>query len=208
MRGKTIVLLVACLFVVSSLAIASNMGFKITIGLLTSTLGQNWFSLPYNVSFTNAGQLLTDVNTGGTRVSSVSRWNTATDAFQSWSGRAGTNFAITQGEAYMFAVTTAYDWVVVGSHNPAAAVSVAPGGSLNQVWVSVPYHTTATNAGTLFTEINTDTATCCASISRWNTSANGFETWSGRAGTNFAVTPGIAVMLAVTKAGTWTPAHY
>ena len=116
---------------------------------------------------------------------------------------------MTPGEAYFSVMSAAHSWVVVGSHDPAGSVSIVQSGGFNQNWISVPYHPTATVAGDLWTEINADTGNAVSSVNRWVASGDTIESWSGRAGTNFAITPGMAIMcVASSGTGTWTPEHY
>lgn len=195
MRTKVLfVLAMVAMVVIGSTAIASNMGFKINIALSAGT-ANNWVSLPYYNSYTFANTVYSDI-TGCTQ---VARWNNPTSAFQSWTGR-GTNFAITGGEAYLVKVSAVTNWIVVGSHNPSLAISLSSGTANN--WVSIPYHTTAANAGALFTSI-----TSCTQVARWNNPTSAFQSWTGR-GTNFTITAGEGVLVKVSAASNWTPAHY
>jgi hypothetical protein len=97
-------------------------------------------------------------------------------------------------------VSTGVNWIVVGSHNPSLAISLTAGGASN--WVSVPYHTTATNAATLFNSIAN-----CTQVGRWNIPTRTYQSWVG-AGTNFNLTAGEAVVVKVNTGVTWTPSHY
>jgi hypothetical protein len=97
-------------------------------------------------------------------------------------------------------VSTGVNWIVVGSHNPSLAISLTAGGASN--WVSVPYHTTATNAATLFNDIAN-----CTLVGRWNIPTRSYQNWVG-AGTNFNLTPGEAVLVKVNAGVSWTPSHY
>lgn len=193
MRTKVLLSAAAALMLIISLvAIGSNMGFKISIPLAAGG-ASNWVSIPYYNSYTNAASIYNDI----TGASQVSRWDN-TLGFQSWTGR-GTNFNTTAGEAYLVKVSAATNWIVVGSHNPSLALSLAAGGASN--WVSVPYHTTATNAATLYNQI-----TNASQVSRWDNTL-GFQSWTGR-GTNFNLTAGEGVLVKVSAGTSWTPAHY
>ena len=94
------------------------------------------------------------------------------------------------------------NWIVVGSHNPGLALTLTAG-YLN--YVSVPYHTTATNAATLRNEINTAIGSTVTL-----TSYNG-SIWQRYAGggigqVNFNLTAGSAVGVLPVGSGSWTPA--
>lgn len=180
------------ILLIGSAAIASNMGFKISIPLAASG-ANNWVSIPYYNSYTDATSIYTDAV-----ASQVSRWDNTAGALQTWTGR-GTNFAVTPGEAYLLKVTTAKNWIVVGSHNPSLAISLVASGANN--WVSVPYHKTATDASTLYTEA------AASQVSRWDNTAGALQTWTGR-GTNFTLTAGEGILMKVTTNKNWTPAHY
>jgi len=194
MRTKVLLSVAAALMLIISLvAVGSNMGFKISIPLAAGG-ANNWVSIPFYNSYTNASGIFTDV----TNCSQVSRWDN-TIGFQTWTGR-GTNFNTTAGEAYLVKVSVANNWIVVGSHNPGLAVSLSAGGDSN--WVSVPYHTTATNASTLFTQISN-----ASQVSRWDNPTGLMQTWTGR-GTNFNLAAGEGVLVKVSVANSWTPAHY
>jgi hypothetical protein len=206
MRIKLFLYLFVAVLIAGTAAQASNMGFKITIPLDDSgTLKQNWFSLPYNVSYALAGDIRNDI----AACDRVYRWVAATDTFEYWTGRSGTNFSIDATQAYMVTVTGPENWVVVGSHDPAGVANIEIGGSLNQNWISVPYHTTATDAGTLRTELLNDSVDVDR-VYRWVAATDTFEYWTGRSGTNFGLVPGMGYMITVleTAGQTWTPEHY
>lgn len=197
MRTKALfALAVVAVLLIGTAAIASNMGFKISIPLAAGT-ANNWVSIPYYNSYSNAGAMFADI----TNASQVSRWDNTGAAFQSWNGARGTNFTVTAGEAYLVKVSSATNWIVVGSHNPSLVISLTAGTANN--WVAVPYHTTAANAGALFTQI-----TNASQVSRWDNTGAAFQSWNGARGTNFTVTAGEGVLVKVSSASTWTPAHY
>ena len=91
---------------------ASNMGFKLNYSMGTGT---NSLGLPYNAqtNIINAETLIDDIelaNPGA--VSSVSRFDTATNGLVTYTGSAGTNFNLTPGEAYHVAVSAAVNGYV------------------------------------------------------------------------------------------------
>jgi hypothetical protein len=195
MRTKVLLgLAVAVMLIVSVATIGSNMGFKISIPLTAGY--NNYVSIPYYNSYTNAGAIFSDV-TGATQ---VKRWDNASGTFQSWNGTRGTNFSVTEGEAYIITVSSTTNWVVVGSHDPSFALTLTAGYNNH---VSIPYHTTATNAGTLFSQI-----TGVTQVKRWDNASGTFQSWNGTRGTNFTLSPGEGLIVTVSGTGTWTPAHY
>lgn len=196
MRTKLLLVTAAVLMlIVGTVAIGSNMGFKISIPLAAAG-ASNWVSIPYYNSYTSASSIYNDI----TGAAQVSRWDNPTGSIQTWAGR-GTDFAVTPGEAYVIKVSSPTNWIVVGSHNPSLSVSLAAGGASN--WVSVPYHTTATSASVLFTQLGPN----AAQVSRWDNPTGSIQTWAGR-GTDFPITPGEGVVIKVSSVTPWTPAHY
>ncbi len=195
MKTKLALVLAAVLMLlISTAAIGSNMGFKISIPLTAGW--NNYVSLPYYNSYTNAASIFSDI-TGCTL---VSRWDNPTGLIQSWDGSRGINFAVTPGEAYIINVSATTNWIVVGSHNPSLALTLT--GNWNN-YISIPYHTTATNASTLFSQIPNSTL-----VSRWDNSTGLIQSWDGSRGINFTLTPGEGLIVNVSATGTWTPAHY
>lgn len=193
MRKKALLVIAAALFLaVGTLTLGSNMGFKISLALKAGY--SNYVSLPYYTSYTNAASLLADIPNS----TSVERWDNPSGTFQVWTGR-GTNFQISPGEAYIVNVSTDSTWVVLGSHNPSLALTLTAGYSN---YISVPYHSTATNAASLLAQIPNATA-----VERWDNPSGTFEVWTGR-GTNFPITPGEGYIVNVSTTTNWVPAHY
>lgn len=193
MRTRVLLATVAALVLVIGLtAIASNMGFKISIPLTQGAT--NFVSLPYYSNFANANELYSDVP-GCTE---VSRWDNGTGAWAPYTG-GRTSWALTPGESVVVLVDTTIDWICVGSHDPTHAVPLTAGYTN---FVAVPYHSTAANANQLYTEI-----TDCTEVSRWD---NGTGAWSPYTGgrTSWDLTPGEGVVVLVGTTSNWTPAHY
>lgn len=173
---------------------ASNIGFKIIIPLTAGW--NNYVSLPYYNSYTNAASIFSDIS-GCTL---VSRWDNPTGAIQSWDGSRGINFLVNPGEAYIINVAATTTWLVLGSHNPALALNLTTGWNN---YVSIPYHTTATNASTLFSQIPH-----CTLLSRWDNPTGAVQSWDGSRGVNFTLTPGEGLIVNVSVTGSWIPPHY
>jgi hypothetical protein len=193
-RNVLLVLAAVAVLAIGSAAIASNMGFKISIPLTAGY--SNFVSLPYYNSYTTDNSMFSDIPA----CTSVSRWNNATTAWQNYSGGATSRFNITAGEAYVVKVSTSGNWIVVGSHNPGLALTLTTGYSN---FVSVPYHTTATNDNALFSQI-----TGCTSVSRWNNATTAWQNYSGGATSRFNITAGEGYVIKVSGTTSWTPAHY
>lgn len=197
MRTKVVLVLAAVfMLVVGGTAVASNMGFKITIPLAAGGYS-NWVSLPYYNSYTTAASIFGDI-TGCTQ---VSRWDNPSGTYQSYTGGRGTGFNVTPGEAYLIKVSSATDWIVVGSHDPSLALTLSAGGASN--WVSIPYHTTATTASGLFGQIPN-----CTQVSRWDNPSGTYQSYTGGRGTGFNLTPGEGLLIKVNANESWTPLHY
>lgn len=197
-RNVLLLLAAVAVLAIGSAAIASNMGFKISIPLTAGGANNNWVSIPYYNSYTNAASVFNDI----TSCSSVARWDNGLATYQSWNGARGTNFNVTAGEGIDVKVSAGSNWIVVGSHNPGLGVAMTAGGSNNN-WTSIPYHTTATNAATLFNQV-----TSCSSVARWDNGLATYQSWNGARGTNFNLTAGEAVDIKVSAGSSWTPAHY
>jgi hypothetical protein len=202
----------AIMLVFAGIAVASNMGFKLNRALIQLDGGgaaaSNWVSLPYNNSFADATALKADI----TNATLVSRWNAASAQFEDFTGsapRTDVNFSVNAGTAYSVKVSADQSWIVVGSHAPGTGVSVIQldgGGAAASNWISVPYHTTSTNATALKAEIPNSTL-----LSRWNPTAAQFEDFTGsapRTDVNFTVAAGEGYSVKVSTNSTWNPAHY
>jgi hypothetical protein len=193
MRTRVALALAAALMLLISLAaVGSNMGFKITIPLTAGYA--NYVSLPYYSNYTNAASLLADIP----NCTAVKRWDNSTGTYQMYTGR-GTNFTVIEGEGYIVNVSVSGSWVVVGSHDPGFALPLTAGYAN---YVSIPYHTTATNASTLLSQIPN-----CTAVKRWDNPTGTYQMYTGR-GTNFPLTPGEAIIVNVGTTCTWAPAHY
>ncbi len=197
MRTKVLLgLAVALMLVVSVATIGSNMGFKISIHLTAGD--SNFVSLPYYNSYLKAADVFADIPSAG----SVQKFDNTNGTFITNTGSTTrNNFDITPGEAYVVTVGSTVDWVVVGSHNPTLALPLNAGDS---IFISVPYHTTATDAATLFAQIPN-----CGSVQTFDNTNGTFITNTGSATrNNFPLVPGVGYVATVGTSGTWSPAHY
>jgi len=183
---------------------ASNMGFKLNYSMGTGT---NSLGLPYNpqTNIIDAETLIDDIEaTNPGAVSSVSRFDTATNGLVTYTGSAGTNFPVAKAEGYLAAVTADIQYIIVGSHDPGYVIDFITG---TQIW-SYPYHSTLTDAEGLIDEIEL-VAPLISSVSRFDTATNGLTTYTGSAGTNFPLTPGEAYHIAATgTVSGYVPSHY
>lgn len=204
---KLLLLTLAIGLLVSLDSFASNMGFKLTYMLkkTAGTTATNWMSIPYFWSGANAQDICNDIGAAATE---VGKYNESTDTFTAWAcGNIGTPFALTPGSAIYVKVTTNNTpWVIVGSHNDTLSINLTKtAGTTATNWISVPYHTTATNAQGICSQIPNATE-----IGRYNEGSDTFQAWAcGNIGTSFTLTPGEGIYIKVTTTNTpWTPSHY
>jgi hypothetical protein len=230
MSKRTYVLVMAfalAAVLATGVLLASNMGFKVLYtfngaGVGGAAVGETHFALPFypHLGLTNAQSLKGDIESGAgctaaAQIPAVQRFNPLINARESWFGAkiGGTNFDITPCESYFVqaAATTSCDYLIVGTHNPnqdcvfnGAGVS---GYLVGENPYSLPFHTTASNAGDLLTELADANF-----VQRFNQSTNNRESWFGAkiGGTNFTVTPGEGyfVQMAAGQTTTVKAAHY
>jgi len=215
--------------------VASNMGFKANYamdgpGANGSATGTNTLGLPYNqqTSINNALDLILDIAADNgdvgnllPTVASVSRKVRTTDLPDIYTGFSGNNFAITPGEGYLVVIAptaspATVPYIIVGSHDPSLAIVLdGPGdnGSATgtQQW-SYPYHSTASTALELITEINAASVSgdAVASVSRKVRGTDLPDIYTGFSGNNFSLTPGEAYLIVIKSgnATTYVPSHY
>jgi hypothetical protein len=193
-RNVLLVLAAVAVLAIGSAAIASNMGFKISIPLTAGY--NNYVSLPYYNSYTTDNSMYSDI----TACTGVHRFNNATGGWQDYLGGRTSLFNITAGEAYVVTVSSSGNWIVVGSHNPSLALTLTAGYNNH---VSVPYHTTATNDNALYSQI-----TGCTGIHRYNNATGGWQDYLGGRTSLFNITAGEGYVITVSSTTSWTPAHY
>jgi len=203
MRTKVILAVAAVLMLIVGIAaIGSNMGFKISIPLTNGT--SSYVSIPFYNSYTDAAGLRNDINASISSTAQVFNYNGS--VWQRWAGGGigQVNFAIASGAGYGVLPAASGNWIVVGSHNPSLAVSFTNG---TNAYVSVPYHTTCTDAALLRNEINGSIA---STVQVFNYNGSVWQRWAGGGigQVNFAITAGSAVGVLPAGTGTWTPSHY
>jgi hypothetical protein len=203
-RNVLLVLAAVAVLAIGSAAIASNMGFKISIPL---TAGVNSFvSIPYYNSYTDAASLRNDINAAISGTATVYAYNgTIWQRYAGGTSGGQVNFNITPGQGYQVLPAASGNWIVVGSHNPGLALGFTAG---TNSFVSVPYHTTATTAQLLRNEID---AAIGATATLYNYNGTVWQRYAGGTSggqVNFNITAGSAVQVLPTGSGNWTPAHY
>ena len=199
MRTKVLLTLaVVGMLFLSFTAMTSNMGFKINIPLEGGAL-QNWVSLPYYNSYTSVSLIFNELSPN---VVEISHWLPASYGAETYTSDMDPDFGIVAGEAISVKLSSAQNWVVVGSHNPTATIAIAGGAVQN--WVAVPYHTMSTMASTLINEIPN-----CVEIAHWLPASYGAETYTSDMDPDFAITAGQGYGIKCGGADqNWTPSHY
>ena len=207
MRTKIILAVTAILILIIGFSsFSSNMGFKLSMTLTANQ--QKFISLPYYNSFSTktAAYLRNDViAAGGTNVT-VYNWTGSAWQYYAGGGFGQTNFALQPGIGYQVkSASDVSNWVIVGSHNPSTTISFVGN---EQKLVSIPYHTTLTNAASLRNEIIAVGGTN-VTVYNWTGSAWQYYAGGGFGQTNFTITPGLSYqVLSTSNCGPWTPPHY
>lgn len=207
-----VVLVAATMLVAGGVAVASNTGFKInkplTVVVGNTQVGNNWISIPYFNPYGTGANLCAQLglaSTGsvraallkidaGTGASSGVNCGTAGAASFTWNQGQGVRIR-NQGVG---APTSA---IIVGSHNPAASITVptpAATGNVGNLWFGMPYHTTAVTAADLCASVGLQSAGAArGSVGRLNAATGAFSSANcGTAGAiSFTLVLGEAVRL-------------
>ena len=212
MRKRTIVavsLVTAAAVILAGGLLASNMGFKLNYPLRaasgTSASGSNTIALPYNrqVGIDTAQALFVDISAAGT-AQNLQKFLPATDTFQIYTF-GSPDFGLAQGEGYFVKMQNDADYIVVGSHDPSAAIQLnaAGGGSISgSNFFAPPYHTTAATAQDLFLEIAT-----AQNLQKFLPATDTFQIYTFGS-PDFGLTPGEAYFVKMQTSKSYTPSHY
>jgi hypothetical protein len=202
-HGKKIVLILglALILAAGGIVTASNMGFKFVKSYTGPGTVANSVSLPYFQSqFTSAKSMFDDI-TGATRVCKVE----ANTTLSCWLGDFGGSapFNIVSQNALVVNVAASTTQTIVGSHDPALAITLTGPGTVAN-FKSVPYHSTYTSLKGVFDDITGTTRVCKLQP---NTT---FSCWLGDFGGSApdTVTLGEGLLINVAASTTWTPDHY
>jgi hypothetical protein len=199
--------------------LASNMGFKLNYPLLqtqvgVSASGTSTIALPDNrqSGVNAASSLMTDI--GLVNVANMQKFLEGTDGLQIYTGRKGTpgaDFALNAGEGYFVKMNTTVNYIIVGSHDPSFAnpLNAAGGGSASGTNLfSYPYHSTATLASALITDVGLANV---ANVQKFLKNTDGLQIYTGRKGTpgaDFALVPGEAYFVKMNTTVNYIPSHY
>lgn len=180
---------VVIIAVAGSVAIASNMGFKLNKAIILSGAGQigsNWTSIPYNNPYGNVGAFCTQTgltSSGLTRASAtVLNETTGLPTTVSCGSTAAAALTLIPGKGLQIrqpnVAGAPTSIIIVGSHNPTLSITVPKSGTgqIGNYWFSVPYHTTAVSANDLCLSSGlTSSGLTRASVTRLN-AATGLPT--------------------------------
>jgi hypothetical protein len=194
---------------------ASNMGFKLNYGLTDGgASGTNAVALPYNAQtgLVTAFDVINDI--GLANVSNMQKFLEDTDTLQVYTGRKGSpgaNFNITAGEGYRIRMISPVDYIVVGSHDPSAAIALdalGAGSASGTNEVALPYHITAVTAFDVMTDIGLADV---SNMQKFLTATDTLQVYTGRKGSpgaNFTVVPGESYRIRMINSVSYTPSHY
>jgi hypothetical protein len=193
-----------------AVVLGSNPGVFLDYTLLGpegSASGTNWIGLPYASDVQTAAQLYTRLG-GPATVTSVARWDSATDSLQVYSGGTAGDFPILPAEGLQVTMKSSLAFPLVGSHDPKRVVTLlGPEGSAsgsNQY--APPYHGVAATAGALEREIARSCGTnCVVSISRFVRSNDSLVTYTGSTSGDFPLVRGESYRIRVTRTVHYLP---
>jgi len=213
-----VVATVACLALVLAAGglMASNMGFKLNYELLAtgagSASGTNTLALPYNrqSGLTTALDLMNDI--GFASVQSVQQFVESSDSLASYTGRKGSppNFNLVSGSSVFVKMSAPVNYIVVGSHDPALAISLdatGAGSASGTNFFSYPYHSTSATALDLMNDIGFASV---QSVQRFVESSDSLASYTGRKGSppNFNLVPGEGYFVKMSSTVSYVPSHY
>ena len=196
---------------------ASNMGFKLNYPLkkddagVTSKTGRQTIGLPYNrqVGIDDARQLLDDIDLAQANTAfELAIFNTQLDTNEPYPGSAG-NFNLAAGEGYLLRVVLDLDYIIVGSHDPGATITLVgqddAGSKTGRNRYTPPYHGVPSTARQVLDEIGAN----AFEIAVYNPQTDTNEPYPGSAG-NFTITPGAAYLVRIinTTSLDIVPSHY
>jgi hypothetical protein len=225
---KKIAALTLCMFLAASLAMASNTGFKLNYNLRWTAgyANTNWVSLPYfyhpdgnvNNSPQHAWDVCNDINAtaGGSVVSFITKWDVINNIPVTNLCGPILNFDLDPGMAIGIVPTqdnVRYD--IVGSHDDdfdgSSQVTLRwQAGYANTNWISVPYHTTLSQAWDVCNELEAQNGGPVVSfITTWDVVNNIPITNLCGPILNFDLDPGLGIAVVPTQDNvTWNPTHY
>jgi len=224
-RGFAVIATCTLVLVLGGLALGSNMGFQITKDIvpgLPLPKGMNWISFPFNNPYGKASGVcdllgLTSSGPNSGRCS-VSRLNPASGVFTNYTCGSNTvlSFTLTAGQCLMLRCPGLIPAVIVGSHDPAAALPLAPVGGMlpkGDNWLAVPYHFVGRKADDVCEDIglaSTGPNTARGTVARLNATSGVYQAYT--CGTNtalaYTLTIGECARVRTPTALSWIPSHW
>jgi hypothetical protein len=211
-RSLTVLVVVLAVAVVFTGGLmASNMGFKLNRALLATGAGSNsgtqTLALPYNrqVGIDNASDLFADINSAGT-IQNLQAYDTATDTYVLYQF-GSPDFALTAGQGVLVKMGTNTNYIVVGSHDPAATVQLEAAGPASASGTNLfapPYHATASKVSELFRELGTSNV---QNIQAYQTATDTFQLYQFGS-FDYDIKPGEAYFVKMGTTLPYSPSHY
>lgn len=194
--------------------IASNMGMKLNYELAAaggaSNSGLNTIALPYNQQsgLNNTGDLFNDI--GALNVQEVQSFLEASDTFNIYTGGKGqVADAVVTGEGLFVKMGTTTNYIVVGSHDPAASIPLDAAGAGSNSGLNlfaIPYHTTAANVGDLLNDIG---AASVQEVQTFLEASDTFNIYTGGKGqVADPIELGASVFVKMGATVNYIPSHY
>ncbi len=226
-----LIIVALCSIITAGGLLASNMGFVLPYrlqetGTNVSKSGTNSLALPYfrRPGVNTAFDLIKDIEGGGppfSKVLNVSKYLEATDALQTYGGRAGAgsmnNFALVAGEGYRVQMTQGVNYIIVGSHDPSFVRTLSAKGAGSNSGTNdfaPPYNINAVTAFDLIKDIEGGGPpfSKVLNVSKFLQATDTLQTYTGRAGAgsmnDFALFPGESYRIQMSVSTTYIPSHY
>jgi hypothetical protein len=145
---------------------------------------------------------------GYLNVAQVQKFLPNGDAFQSY-GLGSTDFPLAAGEGYFVQMIQDLNYIIVGSHDPGAAIPLNAQGATSttgQNLFAPPYHATASMASELFGELGYLNV---VAIQSFSSAPPGDSTTNyGLGSLDFPLNPGEAYFVQMIQDLSYTPSHY
>ncbi len=211
-RTKAAVAVVAVLILAGGI-VASNMGFrrirplKAADGGVESLTGVNTLGLPYvrKPGLVTVANLWDDLKAQDVDVLEIRRYDSATDQEIVYT-EGQPDFPLQPGEGYFVQVGSDHDYTIMGSHSPAAVLTLhGPGPeSVNGIhFIALPYHALASTASDLFKEIGSPSI---VEIQRYDTATDLYQVYAAGS-PDFQLVPGEAYKVKLSSRVDYVPAH-
>ncbi len=189
----------------------STMGVKPSSSYTHSPTTSNiqWFSLPYNSTYTRASDIAGELTSS--KIDVVGKWDPALQRAMVYyyaRGRwRGTDFTINPGDGLYLSILQSFPWNITGTDaNVTLSFTLNPPPMKNVNWVGIPYTGIYSKASDISSEL---TSSLITEVGLWNpatqTSLRWY--WNGTAwtGMDFTISPGAGVYIVIIAGFTWPP---